>query len=95
MDNILQEAKIIRTTTTGQYNFWCPACKIAHSFKVPPWGFNDDMEKPTVDGSIYVMGVIDDKQGIRCHLFITDGIIEYCDDCSHNMKGKKVLMERF
>lgn len=28
----------------------------------------------------------------RCHLFITNGIIEYCGDCTHALSGKRVPM---
>jgi hypothetical protein len=29
----------------------------------------------------------------RCHLFITDGKIEYLADCTHELAGKTVEME--
>ena len=28
-----------------------------------------------------------------CHLFITDGMIQYLDDCTHELKGKIIPMQ--
>lgn len=30
-----------------------------------------------------------------CHSVVTDGIINYCSDCTHEMAGKQVPMEPF
>lgn len=90
---------------TGIYLFFCPGCGCSHWFstsgftpaqpiedtepKGPVWQFNGDMEKPTVRASILVKGQF------RCHLFITDGRIQYLDDCTHSLKGQTVEMEEF
>lgn len=78
------------------YIFWCLGCRCAHYFKVPPWIFNGDMEKPTVRASILVRGVVDaatDPTPTRCHLFLTDGRIDFLNDCTHHLKGQTVPME--
>lgn len=28
-----------------------------------------------------------------CHFVLTDGALNFCDDCTHELKGKKVSME--
>lgn len=38
----------------GQWIFFCPGCQCGHYFKVPPWTFNGDVNKPTVRASILV-----------------------------------------
>jgi hypothetical protein len=74
------------------YVFLCPACNCVHQFKVPPWGFNGNFESPTLDGSVLVIGPLENQ---RCHSLITNGIITFCDDCSHNMKGKSMPVPEF
>lgn len=73
------------------WEFYCPACKRMHYYAVggsgsgPKWTFNGDAEKPTFTPSLkYTDG--------SCHLFVTDGYIEYCSDCPHEYAGKKIPM---
>lgn len=73
-----------------RYSFYCPACKIWHSFNhtwcvwiAPITGL------PTVTPSIKVT-THDDKV---CHCFITQGTIEYLSDCTHELKGQIIPME--
>lgn len=55
----------------------------------PSWQWNGDMEKPTFTPSLLVR-TGDDRQ---CHLFVRDGMIQYLDDCYHELKGRAVEME--
>ena len=87
------------------YTFRCPACKDSHYFisqpdpdkpEGPVWGFNGDLLDPTVSPSIRVRW--DKWNGSKytpkvCHFFIRDGIIEYCNDCTHDYAGRKHPME--
>ena len=77
---------------------WCTACGCAHVFKdkgqSPVWGFNGDMEKPTVTPSIRLTSN-GRKGGYTCHFHIKEGRIEYCGDCSHDLSGKKLALEAF
>jgi hypothetical protein len=74
------------------YSIYCPACKTPHTFN-STWGFNGDMDKPTVRHSLLVSGYRDEVgPNYRCHSFIRDGFIEYLGDCSHGMKNLKVLL---
>lgn len=81
-----------------QYWFHCPGCENDHAFTVggphPGWGdarwtFNGSMDKPTFKPSL--MCNRDDPKS-RCHFFVTDGIIEFQQDCHHSLAGKKVEM---
>lgn len=36
-----------------------------------------------------------DSKPLRCHSVVTDGVIHYCADCSHELAGKAVPMEDF
>jgi hypothetical protein len=74
------------------YWFWCEGCESYHRFVTkwpkgetgPTWQFNGDMKKPTFTPSYLARGVE------RCHLYLTDGVIRYLDDCTHKLKGQSV-----
>lgn len=73
----------------------------------PVWEFNGDMDNPTFTPSLLNRwgkeadpnwqepeepGPNNGWSG-RCHLFVRDGKIEYCGDCSHHLSGKVVEMK--
>lgn len=57
----------------------------------PLWEFTGTTERPTFRASLLYYA-IPEIAVVRCHLHITDGIIEYCDDCDHPLRGTKVSM---
>ena len=72
--------------------FWCPACD---DMKVIPvegdkkWGWNKDLEKPTLTPSILQRaGPFPDGHTDVCHSHVTAGKINYCGDSTHAMAGK-------
>lgn len=57
----------------------------------PSWGFNGSLEKPTFTPSLLVRW--HDPDGVPginsvCHSFVTDGKIQFLDDCTHKLKGR-------
>jgi hypothetical protein len=70
---------------------FCPGCKQAHVFD-SRWTFNGDLDKPTFRASMLVNASQPEK---RCHSFVTDGEIQFLDDCYHELKGKTVKLEVF
>ena len=70
------------------------------------WGFNGDMNKPTftpsllnrwgkyVDPNFKEDPDFPNASGI-CHLFVTEGKIIYCGDCTHELAGKTVDMKEY
>jgi len=82
------------TNQSGEHHGWmvlCPGCKDTHIFD-SRWTFNGDMEKPTFRASMLVN---QDDPKSRCHSFVTDGQIQFLDDCFHELKGKTVPLEPF
>jgi hypothetical protein len=77
--------------TIEEYSFQCPGCGYAHWVRVkcprPCWTWNGDVERPTISPSLLVNGHSSDH---RCHSFITDGKIQFLDDCWHELKGQTV-----
>lgn len=70
---------------------WCPGCKKAHIFDAR-WNFNGDMVKPTFRASMLVYEHKNEAgyHQPRCHSFVTDGQIQFLNDCTHELKGKTV-----
>lgn len=67
------------------YFFWCPGCKKLHPYLAPRWTFNGNIEKPTFTPSLKMLDS-------GCHLFVTDGKIQYCPDSPHEFAGKTIDM---
>jgi len=71
--------------------FRCPGCDDIHMVKVNgegSWSWNGDEEKPTIKPSILAT-----RPGLpeyRCHSFVTDGKIQFLNDCSHALAGQTV-----
>lgn len=65
----------------------------------PEWQFNGDLENPSFQPSL--LNTL--PEGTRsdgtkrprkvCHLYVTNGVIEYCGDCTHPLSGLKVPMK--
>lgn len=101
----MAEPILLRNEESGSYLFWCPGCKFGHVFYVHKpsphgyqWTFNGNMEKPTFRASLLIPGHKSNppyRSLPRCHLFVTDGMIQYCSDCEHELAGKTVPMEPF
>src|SRR5665648_562636 len=61
------------------------------------WTFNGDFDKPTIWASVLTRSYRkNDNNGAynveidRCHSFITDGMIQFLDDCQHSLVGQTV-----
>ena len=79
----------------GLYYFFCPACKTWHEIgtdpadEFPVWQFNGNLERPTIRPSVAVEGS-HIGQRTYCHSFVTDGRIQYLDDCTHELRGQTI-----
>ena len=78
------------------YLFFCPGCETYHYVRTegqqPTWSLSGlENDKPTVKPSIRV------RYGNNevCHLFITDGKIQFLNDCTHKLAGKTVTIPDF
>ena len=80
----------------NRFAFHCVACGCAHSIN-DRWGFNGDLENPTITPSILVNG---DPRLLnpavpRCHSFVTNGKIHYLEDCTHLFAGQTIDLPDF
>lgn len=92
----LVSPKLAFTKSNNAYWHWCPGCKELHQIVARPskqpngasWDFNLDLEKPTFSPSIKVSG--GRTGGVLCHYFLKQGILDFCGDSAHSLKGQKV-----
>ncbi|MDX2015548.1 MAG: DUF6527 family protein [Myxococcaceae bacterium] len=83
------------------YMFWCPGCDEAHPFYVAgpnaKWTFNGDEERPTFAPSLLLQRSKNDGtgRGPRCHLFLTDGVLQYLGDCEHALANQSVPLQEW
>lgn len=81
-------------------HFWCPGCDKAHGIRfgnpATDWTWNGDLEHPTFTPSVLVHAhptLNDEGQQVmtpQCHSFVTDGRIQFLDDCTHELAGQTV-----
>lgn len=78
--------------------FYCPGCECAHRYQwhdgsvsavptpgiEPVWQWNGSIEQPSFTPSLVCRGQR------RCHLFVTDGQIQFCGDSEHALAGQTV-----
>lgn len=91
--------------TGDRWVFRCPACGSSHFTNDILWQFNGDQDRPTFLPSIKVTGkrpITDDEAtrimagekldipGFVCHSYVTDGKIQFLDDCTHALAGQTV-----
>lgn len=74
------------------YTIFCPGCKCGHRYDVGRWLFNGDFERPTFTPSYLVQGG-KDRPGFVCHSYVTDGVIVFLADCTHEFKGQALPLE--
>ncbi len=82
---------VLKGIGDGGWLFRCPGCDSAHVID-SGWTCNGDVIRPTITPSILVNG----RQGLihpgmpRCHSFVTDGRIQFLEDCTHALAGQTV-----
>ena len=79
--------------------FRCPGCERLHAYRIkgqgPVWRWNGDMERPTLTPSLLVTYPPIESMGIAqrtCHLFLTDGKVNFLSDCTHALAGQTVAL---
>lgn len=81
-------SKTLRSTD-GMWIIHCEGCGHGHGFD-KRWTMTGTDESPTFRPSHLQTGA----KG-RCHIFVTDGKIEYLSDCEHHLAGKTVPLVEF
>ena len=74
----------------GRYMHWCPGCNRMHPLP-DGWTFNGDVNRPTFTPSFkHTIGQNPDGSFITCRYILTNGVLNFCNDCHHPLSGKPV-----
>jgi hypothetical protein len=94
-------------TDDGMLIFYCEGCEQCHGVD-SKWSFNGDSDNPTFTPSILVRGtqrITDEEHDLImagqhveprpfvCHSFVTDGKIQYLNDCTHSLAGQTIELK--
>lgn len=90
--------RFFRKVAGDGHAHWCPGCKEMHVIP-KTWQFNGDIDKATFSPSVkitfpkgyYKNGEFSTEEKI-CHYILTDGVLHFCSDCSHELAGKDVSL---
>ncbi len=80
----------LRVKANGAVMFRCPGCECVHRLNTT-WQISGTPESPTIRPSVLVTQW--DKG--TCHSFVTDGQIQFLDDCGHALKGQTVPLPEY
>lgn len=83
-----QVSSKLRRLVNG-YAHWCPGCEEDHPLP-DGWDFNGNLESPTFTPSFKHSGYNRRHQNFVCHYVLTDGILNFCADCTHALKSTSV-----
>jgi hypothetical protein len=72
--------------------YWCGGCGHAHSVPAARWNWNGDMNEPTLSPSVRHFTIHPETKTI-CHYHLIAGVIEYCGDCQHELRGQKIPLQ--
>lgn len=75
--------------------YWCEGCKEAHSVPTERWKWDRNVTFPTLDPSVrhFYLATEYSPEKTLCHYYIKAGVIEYCNDCIHELSNKKIPLE--
>lgn len=92
--------------TVGGLAHWCPACESMHQFALDgknssgaQWTWDGQIENPTFTPSMLITinaashpnHLVGEPTDV-CHYFLRRGVIEYLADCTHGLKGQRVVL---
>lgn len=87
-----QLSKFLRCVEDNGLMYWCQGCEKVHVIyhgqgSGPRWGYNGNPDKPTFTPSVRVSWNDAGVPGC-CHTFITDGMVHFLNDCTHQFVGQ-------
>jgi len=80
-----------------RFCFRCPGCGSLHQIPTAgpnAWRFNGNIDSPTFHPSLLVTWSKpgDDAFKKTCHSFVTNGMIQFLNDCTHKLAGQTVSL---
>ena len=81
------------------YVFFCPGCERNHFFPTTVsdaegrrWIFNGDVVRPSFTPAQRMEYEYEDRRSDVCHLWVSHGMLDFLDDCTHRLRGKIIPM---
>ena len=68
----------------------CPACDEILALD-ERWTWNGQQESATISPSVVTKGVVDGKP-VVCHFNVTEGVVHFHEDCTHEFRGKTLKL---
>lgn len=96
-DYVWKPGDRVRLLNHGRHlSIWCPGCKDLHVIPIDGtrnWTWNGDRVNPTVTPSLKSDYTVAPGKTVLCHLFITDGNLQFLGDSQHEFSGRTVPLE--
>ena len=73
----------------GAYMHWCPGCRELHPLP-DGWTFNGNLDSPSFQPSFKHSGYSSHHEPRICHYILTNGILNFCGDCTHALAGHAI-----
>lgn len=78
--------------------FHCPGCQSVHEVVIAGdrrWDWNNSREQPTFRPSVRVREFLGETVTRTCHSYVTNGVIEFLGDCTHDLAGQRRVLQPF
>lgn len=87
---------LLKVLDKGRVTFRCPACKEPHAVNVAAggWDWNGSYDAPTFRPPLLTHGRDDNGTVRTCHMFVTDGQVQFLEDSTHALAGQTVPIEK-
>lgn len=81
------------------FSWFCPGCKMNHGANCDPdnygaWTYENENGKITIKPSLLIRYENQSGEKTICHSDITDGMVEYKSDTTHEFKGMKIQLQK-
>jgi len=86
--------KVMEVVREGKHLGWsfhCPACGFLH-WVDERWTFNGSVDAPSFQPSVKVTKTPFESPEQTCHFYVTNGVIIYQTDCTHDFRGKQLVL---
>lgn len=83
------EATHVEINIPGKYSVRVLPLRVNDETERNFWTWNGDIEKPTLSPSVSLSYGI----GHKCHSWVTDGMVKFLNDSTHENVGKSIELE--
>lgn len=73
----------------AQLQYFCPGCGFIHGVSPTMHKWNGNVDSPTFTPSLLLTYPDQEKGRYTCHSFMTNGKMDFLDDCTHSLRGQK------